>query len=109
MVLVFFNQSTENRREEKNNVQYVNHTFTSHLQLSSSIQPYASSTFSIYAEYPMQLKSLAWDITENHITKDHNGMINLPLDVGHGMKINQKALEQYNVDVGIFVNKKQLF
>ena len=94
---------------EKNNVQYVNHTFTSHLQLSSSIQPYASSTFSIYAEYPMQLKSLAWDITENHITKDHNGMINLPLDVGHGMKINQKALEQYNVDVEIFVNKKQLF
>ena len=36
-------------------------------------------------------------------------MINLPLDVGHGMKINQKALEQYNVDVEIFVNKKQLF
>ena len=25
------------------------------------------------------------------------------------MKINQKALEQYNVDVEIFVNKKQLF
>ncbi len=94
---------------EQNNVQYVNHTFTSHLQLSSSIQPYASSKFSIYAEYPMQLKSLAWDITENHIIKDDNGFINLPEDVGHGMKINQNALEQYNVDVEIFVNKQKLF
>ena len=94
---------------EKHNVQYVNHTFTSHLQLSSSIQPYASSKFSIYAEYPMQLKSLAWDITENHITKDENGLINIPEDVGHGMKINQNALEQYNVDVEILVNKEKLF
>ena len=94
---------------EKNKVQYVNHTFTSHLQLSSSIQPYASSSFSIYAEYPMQLKSLAWDITENHIIKDDDGMINLPQDVGHGMKINQKALEQYNVDVEIYVNKQKIF
>ena len=94
---------------EKNKVQYVNHTFTSHLQLSSSIQPYASSSFSIYAEYPMQLKSLAWDITENHIIKDDAGMINLPQDVGHGMKINQKALEQYNVDVEIYVNKQKIF
>ena len=94
---------------EKHDVQYVNHTFTSHLQLSSSIQPYASSKFSIYAEYPMQLKSLAWEITENHIIKDDNGLINIPEDVGHGMKINQKALEQYHVDVEILVNKQKLF
>ena len=37
---------------EKNDVQYVNHTFTSHLQLSSSLQPYAESSKSIYAEFP---------------------------------------------------------
>ena len=94
---------------EKNDVQYVNHTFTSHLQLSASMQSYASSEFSIYAEYPMKLKSLAWDITENHIKKDEHGFINLPEDIGHGMKVNQKALEQYNVDVEIIVNKKKLF
>ena len=44
---------------EKNNVQYVNHTFTSHLQLSSSLQPYASSTKSIYAEYPHAIKIIS--------------------------------------------------
>ena len=94
---------------EKNNVQYVNHTFTSHLQLSSSLQPYASSTKSKFSEFPQQLKSLAWDLTENHIPMDKNGCINIPDGVGHGMKINQKALDEYNVDVEIFVNKEKLF
>ena len=94
---------------ERNNVQYVNHTFTSHLQLSSSLQPYANSTKSKFSEFPQQLKSLAWDLTENHISMDENGCINIPDGVGHGMKINQKALDEYNVDVEIFVNKEKLF
>ncbi len=94
---------------EKNNVQYVNHTFTSHLQLSSSLQPYVSSTKSKFAEFPQQLKSLAWDLTENHISMDEDGFINVPEDVGHGIKINQSALDQYIVDVEIFVNKKKIF
>ena len=94
---------------EKNDVQYVNHTFTSHLQLSASLQPYAESLKSIYAEFPQQLKSLAWDLTENHIEMDKNGYINLPSDIGHGMKINEKALNQYKVDVDIYVNKEKIF
>ena len=94
---------------EKNDVQYVNHTFTSHLQLSSSLQPYISSKKSKFAEFPQQLKSLAWDLTENHISMDEDGFINVPEDVGHGIKINQSALEQYIVDVEILVNKKKIF
>ena len=94
---------------EKNNVQYVNHTFTSHLQLSSSLQPYANSIKSKFSEFPQQLKSLAWDLTENHISIDENGCINIPDGVGHAMKINQKALDEYNVDVEIFVNKEKIF
>ena len=94
---------------EKNDVQYVNHTFTSHLQLSSSLQPYADSSQSIYAEFPQQLKPLAWDLTKNHIEMDKNGNINLPTDIGHGMQINEKALKKYKVDVEIYVNKKKIF
>ncbi|MDB4860025.1 mandelate racemase/muconate lactonizing enzyme family protein [Alphaproteobacteria bacterium] len=94
---------------EKNDIQYVNHTFTSHLQLSSSLQPYANSSKSIYAEFPQQLKSLAWDLTTNHIEMDKNGHINLPADIGHGMQINEKALNKYKVDVEIHVNKKKIF
>ena len=94
---------------EKKGVQYVNHTFTSHLQLSSSLQPYANSTKSKFAEFPQQLKSLAWDLTENHISIDSNGLIDIIPGIGHGMKINQKALEHYNVDVDIYINKEKIF
>jgi len=94
---------------EKNDVQYVNHTFTSHLQLSASLQPYANSSKSIYAEFPQQLKPLAWDLTTNHIEMDQNGYINLLGDIGHGIQINEKALDKYNVDVEIYVNKNRIF
>jgi L-alanine-DL-glutamate epimerase-like enolase superfamily enzyme len=94
---------------EKNGVQYVNHTFTSHLQLSASLQPYANSSKSIYAEFPQQLKPLAWDLTKNHIEMDQNGYINLLGDIGHGIQINEKALDKYNVDVEIHVNKNRIF
>jgi len=94
---------------EKNDVQYVNHTFTSHLQLSSSLQPYANSSKSIYAEFPQQLKPLAWDLTTNHIEMDHSGYINLLGDIGHGIQINEKALDKYKVDVEIHVNKNRIF
>ena len=94
---------------EKKDVQYVNHTFTSHLQLSSSLQPYANSSKSIYAEFPQQLKPLAWDLTTNHIEMDQDGYINLLADIGHGIQINEKALNKYKVDVEIHVNKNRIF
>lgn len=94
---------------EKHNVQYVNHTFTSHLQLSASLQPYANSSQSTFAEFPQQLKSLAWDLTENHIKLNNNGYIDLPEDIGHGMKVNQKTLDQYKVDVDIYVNRVKIY
>ncbi len=94
---------------EKNSVQYVNHTFTSHLQLASSLQPYADSTKSLFAEFPQQLKSLAWDLTIDHIELDSRGCIDIPSGIGHGININQKALEQYGVDVDIYINKVKIF
>ena len=94
---------------ENNDVQYVNHTFTSHLQLSASLQSYAGLHKSNLAEYPMQLKSLAWDLTKNHIILNKDGHINLPSDIGHGMTINEEALFKYKVDVEIKVNQKRIF
>ena len=94
---------------ERNDIKYVNHTFTSHLQLSSSMQAYAGLVNSNLAEYPMQLKSLAWDITKNHILMNNDGLINIPSDIGHGMIINEDALKKYKVDVEIRINNKKVF
>ena len=57
----------------------------------------------------MQLKSLAWDITKNHININQNGEINFPDDIGHGMVINEDSLKQYKVDVEININNKRIF
>ena len=46
-------------------VTYVNHTFTSHLALSASLQPYAGHPARAICEYPVELKPLAWDITHD--------------------------------------------
>ena len=40
---------------------------------------------------------------------DENGCIDIPRGVGHAIKINQSALEQYMVDVEIFINKEKIF
>ena len=66
-------------------VTYVNHTFTSHLALSASLQPYAGHPAGAICEYPIELKSLAWDATQEHITRDENGLINLPEAPGLGV------------------------
>ena len=48
-------------------VTYVNHTFTSHLALSASIQPYAGLAEHRICEYPVSPKPVAWEMTRNHI------------------------------------------
>jgi L-alanine-DL-glutamate epimerase-like enolase superfamily enzyme len=90
-------------------VTYVNHTFTSHLALSASLQPYAGLAEDVIAEYPIELKSLAVDMTINHITPDQNGQIRAPAAPGLGMAINVEALKPYLVDVEIRVQGKILY
>ena len=38
-----------------------------------------------------------------------DGYIDIPAGVGHSMKINQKALEDYKVNVEIYINKEKIF
>ena len=90
-------------------VTYVNHTFTSHLALSASLQPYAGLKSHEICEYPGQPKSLALDITKSHLELDPNSQIKAPEAPGLGMEINLDALNSYLVDVSIQVNGKQIF
>ena len=90
-------------------VTYVNHTFTSHLALSASLQPYAGLKAHEICEYPGQPKSLALDITKSHLALDQNGQIKAPEAPGLGMEINLEALNSYLVDVSIEVNGQNLY
>ncbi len=88
---------------------FVNHTFTSHLALSASIQPYAGLARHRIAEFPFAPRQLALDITSNHIVPDKDGLIRLPEAPGLGMQVNPAGLKPYLRDVEVAVAGKTLF
>jgi L-alanine-DL-glutamate epimerase-like enolase superfamily enzyme len=90
-------------------VTYVNHTFTSHLALSASLQPFAGHEHAEICEYPVAPKALALDLTKRHLERDRDGMIHLPAGPGLGMEIDVEAMRGYLVDVEIVVNGETLY
>lgn len=94
---------------DKRGVTYINHTFTSNLALSASLQPFAGLEKHKICEYPTTLQQLARDLTANHIEPDQNGEITAPEAPGLGMEINTAALTQYAVDVEIRVGGRTIF
>jgi len=90
-------------------VTYVNHTFTSNLALSASLQPYAGIEDHVISEFPTELKSLAVDMTTNHIKPDHNGTIRAPEAPGLGIEPDLDAIERYLVDTEIRVAGRTLY
>lgn len=90
-------------------VTYVNHTFTSNLALSASLQPYAGLADHRICEYPTGLQPLARDLTLTRIEPGPDGLIRLPDSPGLGVEINPEALTRYAVGVEIKVGGKTLF
>ncbi|MGI9254080.1 MAG: mandelate racemase/muconate lactonizing enzyme family protein, partial [Thermomicrobiales bacterium] len=66
-------------------VTYVNHTFTSHLALSASLQPFADAPHRTICEYPLELKPLARDATLTRLVPDADGLLRLPDGPGLGI------------------------
>jgi L-alanine-DL-glutamate epimerase-like enolase superfamily enzyme len=90
-------------------VTYVNHTFTSHVALSASIQPYAGIASDVICEFPVQPKSLAFEATREHLLPDVNGQVRVPDSPGLGMTPDVDALRKYLVDTEIKVKGKVLY
>ena len=90
-------------------VTYVNHTFTSHLALSASIQPYAGLADHRICEYPAAPKQLAIDITTDHLGIDANGEVSVPETPGLGLAVNTSGLTPYLVDCEITVKGRRLY
>ncbi len=91
------------------NVTYINHTFTSHLALSASLQPYAGLRDHAICEYPFSPKPLAREFTATHIERDKEGYVSAPDAPGLGIEIDGEAAKRYLVDVEIRVKGKTLF
>lgn len=90
-------------------VTYVNHTFTSNLALSASLQPYAGLQSHTICEFPTELKSLASAMTKNHLVPDQNGKLNVPDAPGLGIEPDLEGIAPYLVDTEIRVRGKLIY
>ncbi|MEQ7009952.1 enolase C-terminal domain-like protein [Actinopolymorpha sp. B17G11] len=90
-------------------VQFVNHTFTSHLALSASLQPFAGVRDASLCEYPVEASALAMALTADHLLPDANGEIVVPAAPGLGVSVQPDAVRQYLVDAEIRVAGRTLY
>lgn len=90
-------------------VTYVNHTFTSHLALSASLQPFAGLEDDAICEYPVEARPLAVELTKERLVPDGAGQIHLPEAPGLGMTPDPQTVNRYLVDVEIKANGKLLY
>lgn len=90
-------------------VQYVNHTFTSHLALSASLQPFAGSRTDTLCEYPVEARTLAHDLTVEHLEVDPDGAVAVPDRPGLGLTLDLDAVRRYLLDVEISVAGRTLY
>jgi L-alanine-DL-glutamate epimerase-like enolase superfamily enzyme len=93
----------------KKSVVFVNHTFTTHLALSASIQPYAGLKEHELCEYPFDPSPLGRDFTRTKLSPDRDGMITLPDEPGLGIEPDLAALGKYVLDVEIKLAGKNIF
>ena len=90
-------------------VTYVNHTFTSHLALSASLQPYAGLASHEICEFPFAPKPLARDLVRNPLTRDANGHVRASDAPGLGVEVSHETIGQYLVDAEIRVGGRILY
>ncbi len=90
-------------------VTFVNHTFTSHLAVSASMQPFAGLPDHRICEYPFQPKPLSVDFVATPLLRDANGQVAAPDSPGLGIDVNLAGMRPYLVDVEIRVGGKTLY
>jgi L-alanine-DL-glutamate epimerase-like enolase superfamily enzyme len=90
-------------------VTYVNHTFTTHLALSASLQPYAGVAADRICEYPARPSALARAVAANPILRDANGEIRAPEAPGLGITVDTAALRPWLVETEIRVAGRTLY
>ncbi|HRI13927.1 MAG TPA: enolase C-terminal domain-like protein, partial [Verrucomicrobiota bacterium] len=97
------------RHAEKARVVYVNHTFTTPLALSASLQPYAGLESSHLCEYPTETSALAQNLTLQRLRPDADGLVTIGNEPGLGITPNPGTLRQYLVPVEIRVGGRLLY
>ncbi len=90
-------------------VSYVNHTFSTHVGLSASMQPFAGSEKDTLCEYPVEQKPVSYQLVVDRIQRDAQGMVRAPEKPGLGVTPNPDTMKRYLVDAEIRVRGEVLY
>jgi L-alanine-DL-glutamate epimerase-like enolase superfamily enzyme len=90
-------------------VTYVNHTFTTHLALSASLQPYAGVAAATICEYPAAPRALAAAVARSPLRRADDGTIRAPEAPGLGVTVDTEAIRPYLVETEIRVGGRVLY
>lgn len=90
-------------------VTFVNHTFTSHLALSASLQPYAGLRDHDICEYPAAPKRVATAFVASPLARAADGTLSAPDAPGLGVEVDLAAARDYLLDVEIRVGGRTLY
>jgi L-alanine-DL-glutamate epimerase-like enolase superfamily enzyme len=90
-------------------VTYVNHTFTTHLALSASLQPYAGIAGDRICEYPAAPSALAQAVARRPLAREAGGEIRAPEAPGLGIEVDLAALKPWLVEAEIRVGGRLLY
>lgn len=97
------------RYADTKGVTYVNHTFTSFLALSASIQPYAGLQGHRLCEYPVEATVLSRTLTTEALLPNKSGEIQLPESPGLGLEVNPATVRRYLRNVELSVDGQVLY
>ena len=79
---------------ERQGIQYVNHTFKSHLSVAASIHVFATVKAFRFLEYPAGDSPLAHDLA-TRLERNEAGRVEVPETPGLGVEINRECAREY--------------
>ena len=94
---------------EQHGIQYVNHTFKSHLSLAASLHVFATNPDFDLLEYPAAGSELSQRIVKNPFQVDPDGMVRVRELPGLGVDIDTEAIRPYLAPVRIEVGAETVF
>ena len=94
---------------EQHSIQYVNHTFKSHLSLASSLHVFATNPDFDLLEYPAAGSELSQRLVKNPFQVDPDGMVRARELPGLGVQVDTEAIRAYLAPVRIEVGADTVF
>ncbi len=94
---------------EQHGVQYVNHTFKSHLSLAASLHVFATNESFNLLEYPAADSKLSQCLTVERLKVKSDGRVELTEGPGLGVRVNTEAMGAYLAPVRIQVGNEVIF